>query len=74
MPKYDEDDPKYFTKVYVPMSSYMFPIYKEIRKDERNRDTKKVPKVKKVKQMRQTHLKYYLKKFIKLSCCFSFIL
>ena len=47
MPKYEEDDPTYFKKIYVPMSSYMFPIYKEIRKDERSRDTKKGSKSKK---------------------------
>jgi hypothetical protein len=46
MPKYEEDDPNYFTKVYIPMSSYMFPLYHEIRKEERSRE-KKGPEKKK---------------------------
>ena len=40
MPKYDENDPNDYHKVYVPMSSYMFPLYQETRKEERNRDKK----------------------------------
>jgi hypothetical protein len=47
MPKYEEDDPNYFTKVHIPMSSYMFPLYHEIRKEERSREKKGPEKKKK---------------------------